>query len=89
MIRDYMMNRDRNLKIEKRISATQKKDISLGINSYGGMGMDSCSVKEKQKRQEEINYMNNHTYLYQNAHNKYTEPKPFSLFADIKPINKK
>lgn len=54
----------RNLNIEKRINERTENDCKLGINSYGGMGLDGISGNCKNITMEELNYMKNHPEIY-------------------------
>lgn len=69
---------NRNIEIEQRIEKRKQRDIELGRNSYGGMGMDGLSGNEKAIIVEELNYIANHPELYKRT----SKPlEPFSLFA--------
>lgn len=56
------MNRD--FALEQRIKKRTEYDISHGINSYGGMGMDGLDGHERQIRLQEIEYIRNHPEVY-------------------------
>ena len=61
----------RNLDIEKRIKERKDNDYKLGINSYGGMGLDGISGNYKNMILEEMNYIKNHPEIYNKKRTSY------------------
>lgn len=54
----------RNIEIERRIFKRKNNDKINGTNSYDEKELESCNYYEKNRRMEEISYMNRYRNLY-------------------------